>query len=168
MDNGPCHNDKAELELGFEARSAPGVVSLAAHGVALVMLPRNAKWAGAFRNLTLSIMSFATSTHGQGSAAKWADYCISAVRYNTAHTHIDYVRAAADNGTTLGPWQDYTRATVIAALKQGTTFVTVVRGHDGNFRKGQPVYIVVIRGVEYIKTRDNGRAEDNLEDLPEF
>lgn len=113
-------------------------------------------------------MSFATSTHGQGPTSKWADYCISAVRFNSAHTHIDYVRAAADNGSSLGVWQDYPRATVVAALKQGKTFVTVVRGPDGNYRKGQPVYIIVIRGVEYIKTRDNGRAEDNLDDLPEF
>ena len=113
-------------------------------------------------------MTFATSTHGQEPAAKWADYCISAVRFNSTHTHIDYVRAAVDNGSTLGVWQDYTRATVIAALKKGTTFVTVYRGSDGNFRKGQPVYVIVVRGVEYIKTRDNGRAEDNLDDLPEF
>src|SRR2546426_994387 len=113
-------------------------------------------------------MTFATSTHGQGSAAKWADYCIGAVRFNSAHTHIDSVSAAPDNGATLGPWQEYTRATIISAIKRGTTFVTVFKAADGSYRKGQPVYVVVIRGVEYIKTVNNGRAEDNLDDLPEF
>lgn len=47
-------------------------------------------------------------------------------------------------------------------------FVTVFRSSHGNFRKGQPVYVLAVRGVEYIKMRDNGRAEDNLDDLPEF
>ena len=39
---------------------------------------------------------------------------------------------------------------------------------SGKWNKGQPVYIVRINGVDYLKTVDNGRAEDNLDDLPEF
>ena len=93
-------------------------------------------------------MTIATSSPGQGSTAKWADYCISAVRFNSIHTHIDYLRAAVDKGDSIGPMQDYSRSSIVAAIKQGTTFVTVFRGPDGNFRKGQRVYIVVIRGVD--------------------
>lgn len=99
--------------------------------------------------------------------AKWADYGISAVRYNAAHTHIDRVRAHPDNGDTIGAAAEYERATIIKAIKDGYTFVTIVSS-GGNWQKGQPVHIIKVNGVEYIKTVDNGQARDNLENLPEF
>jgi hypothetical protein len=100
--------------------------------------------------------------------AKWADYGISAVRYNTAHTHIDRVRAYPDTGESLGSLVEFERTTVVAKIKAGTTFVTIVLGADGQYRKGQPVYIIKVNGVEYIKTVDNGLPGDNLENLPQF
>lgn len=100
--------------------------------------------------------------------AKWADYGISAVRYNTAHTHIDKVRVHPDNGDTIGTPTDYPRADIVAAIKKGTAFVTIVKGTDGNWGKGQAVFIIKVNGIEYIKTVDNGKAVDNLENLPEF
>lgn len=99
--------------------------------------------------------------------AKWADYGISAVRYNAAHTHIDLVRAHPDNGDTIGAGAEYDRMTIIKAIKDGVTFVTMV-SNGGSWQKGQPVYIIKVNGVEYIKTVDNGLARDNLENLPEF
>lgn len=99
--------------------------------------------------------------------AKWADYGISAVRYNTAHTHIVRVRAHPDNGDTIGAATEYERATIVKAIKDGYTFVTIVSS-GGNWQKGQPVYIIKVNGVEYIKTVDNGKEQDNLENLPEF
>jgi len=98
---------------------------------------------------------------------KWADYCISAVRFNAGHTHIDRVRAHPDNGDTMGSPTDYERAAIVKAIKDGVTFVTIF-WNDGKWRKGQPVFIVRINGVEYIKTVDNGKAQDNLDNLPEF
>lgn len=100
--------------------------------------------------------------------SKWADYGISAVRYNATHTHIDRVRAHPDNGDTIGASSEYPRADIVAAIKKGTTFVTILWGSEGNWKKGQPVYIIKVNGIEYIKTVDNGRAADNLENLPEF
>jgi len=99
---------------------------------------------------------------------KWADYAISAVRYNVRHTHIDKVRVHPDNGDSIGESTEWTRADVIAAIKRGTTFVTIFKNKDGKWEKGQPVYIIRVNGVEYIKTVDNGKEEDNLENLPEF
>ena len=125
-------------------------------------------WAGAFTFSLQLVMTYATSTSGQGSSAKWADYGIFAVRYNARHTHIDLVRACADNGPNFGPSQEYARATIVNAIKQGTTFVTVIGGSDGKWHKGQPVYVVRINGTDYIKTVNNGKEEDNLGDLPEF
>jgi hypothetical protein len=45
--------------------------------------------------------------------------------------------------------------------------VTIVKGRTAR-QKGQPVYIITVKGTEYIKTVDNGSAADNLENLPEF
>ncbi|MCK9345050.1 MAG: DUF3892 domain-containing protein [Candidatus Pacebacteria bacterium] len=100
--------------------------------------------------------------------AKWADYCVSAVRFNSAHTHIDKLRVHPDNGETIGASTDYARADIVAAIKKGTTFVTITKSSEGKWIKGQSIYIIKVNGVEYLKTVDNGKAADNLDNLPEF
>jgi len=100
--------------------------------------------------------------------SKWADYGISAVRFNSAHTHIDRVRAHPDNGDTIGAAAEYARADVVAAINKGTSYVTIFKGNNGNWNKGQPVYVIKVNGTEYLKTVDNGKAVDNLDNLPEF
>jgi hypothetical protein len=100
--------------------------------------------------------------------AKWADYGICAVRYNSNHMHIDRVKIRPDNGDTVGAVVEYSRANVVDALKRGVTFVTILQDGSGNWVKGQAVFVIRINGVEYIKAVDNSRAVDNLENLPEF
>jgi len=100
--------------------------------------------------------------------SKWADYGISAVKFNEAHTHINKVRVHPDNGDSIGAFTEQTRMDIVNAIKKGTTFVTIFKGSDGKWQKGQSVYIIKINGVEYIKTVDNGKAVDNLDNLPEF
>ena len=99
---------------------------------------------------------------------KWADYGISQVRYNARHTHIDRVLVHPDLGNTLGPQIEKTRQEVIADIKAGLTYVTITKGADSNWYRGQPVHIIKVNGTEYIKTVDNGEEKDNLENLPEF
>ena len=99
--------------------------------------------------------------------AKWADYGISAVRYNRDHTHIDLVRARPDDGEKIGEAAEYARADIVAAIKRGVTFTTILM-RDGKWQQGQSVYIITVNRIEYIKTVDNGKAADNLENLPEF
>lgn len=99
--------------------------------------------------------------------SKWADYGISAVRYNARHTHIDRVRAHPHNGDTIGVGAEYERAAIVKAIKEGVSFVTIF-WNGGLWHRGQPVYIIKVNGVEYIKTVDNGKEQDNLENLPEF
>ncbi len=99
--------------------------------------------------------------------AKWADYGISAVRYNAGHTHIDRVRINQDNGDTFGAAAEHERAAIVKAIKGGVTFITIPYA-NGQWQKGQLVYIIKVNGVEYIKTVDNGLPRDNLENLPEF
>jgi hypothetical protein len=99
---------------------------------------------------------------------KWADFLISAVKFNDKHTHIDKVRAYPDNGDNLGSLIEQSRANVVAAIKKGTTFITIFKNEEGKWKKGQPVFTINIHGTEYIKTVDNGKAIDNLDNLPEF
>ena len=100
--------------------------------------------------------------------SKWADYGISAVKYNSAHTHIDKVRAHKDLGDTIGVSSEHSRMDIVAAIKKGVSFVTIFNDGSSSWKKGQPVYIIRVGGTEYIKTVDNGKAADNLENLPEF
>ena len=99
---------------------------------------------------------------------KWADYGISDVSFNNAHTHINSVRIRQDNGETLGAVSAHSRADVVSAIRRGVTFVTIFKGSDGKWQKGQPVYIGRINDTEYIKTVDNRKPVDNLDNLPEF
>lgn len=100
--------------------------------------------------------------------AKWADYLISAVRYNSDHTHIDQVRAHEDTGDSVGEGKIYDRQTIVDAINDGTTYVTIYKNNDGKWNKGQKVLVIKVNGTSYLKTVDNGKEEDNLENLPEF
>ncbi len=100
--------------------------------------------------------------------AKWADYCISAVRYNQQHTHIDQVKVHVDSEETISDVSVWTRADVVKSLESGKTFVTILKNAAGKWIKGQTVYIITVKGMKYIKTIDNGKEADNLENLPEF
>lgn len=75
---------------------------------------------------------------------RWTDYGISTVKFNDAHTHINKIRVHHGNDDTIGKSVEHTRADVIAAIKKGITFVTIFKGNDENWKKGQSVYIVKI------------------------
>lgn len=100
--------------------------------------------------------------------AKWADYCISAVRYNVERTHIVKVKVHADTGDSIGNATDWARSDVVSAIESGKTFVTITRTSDEKWSKGEDVRPVTINGVKYIRTDANSKASDNLGNLPEF
>ena len=100
--------------------------------------------------------------------AKWADYVITEVKFNAKHTHIDKVRAREDNGETLESAQEYARQDVVKAINKGTTFVTAFKNNDGKWNKGEDVFVIEINGADYIKTKRDNTANDNLDNLPEF
>ena len=99
---------------------------------------------------------------------KWADYLISAVRYNTDHTHITDLMVHEDKGDKVGKGEIYSRQATVDAINNGTAFVTIYKGSNGNWKKGQKVFVILVNGTSYLKTVDNGKEEDNLENLPEF
>jgi hypothetical protein len=104
---------------------------------------------------------------GEQMTDKWADYLISAVRYNAAETHIEKVRVHVDNGDSVGPASEWTRAKVIAQLEAGYSFVTILKS-NGKWQKGATVRIVVIHGEKFIRTDADQTKEDNLGSLPRF
>ena len=99
---------------------------------------------------------------------KWADYGISKVRYDDERTHIVKVKVREDKGDTFGPAEEWPRKQVVSAIEGGTTFLTILKGSDGKWQKGQDVHIITVKGVKYIRTDQNPKAADNLENLPEF
>ncbi len=100
--------------------------------------------------------------------AKWADYVITAVRYDSTHDRIIKVKVMEDNGETLHSPSEMTRQTVISNIDEGRMFVTAQKNKEGKWNKGAKVIIVRINYVDYIKTVSNNSEKDNLEELPEF
>ena len=99
--------------------------------------------------------------------SKWADYCITAVRYHEPRTAILEVEIRPDTGTQLGATQRVSRAAVVNAIRTGTTFVTAYM-RNGQWFRGEDVRIFQIHGEEYLRTdRDYTRA-DNLGSLPQY
>jgi len=100
--------------------------------------------------------------------AKWADFGISAVRYSSDEAYIDKVKVHEDKDTKIGPGIEKTRKQVIAGMKLGQTYITILKDNDGKWKKGQGVHIIVVDDEEFIRTDANKKKSDNLENLPEF
>lgn len=100
--------------------------------------------------------------------AKWADYCLSAVRYNTEHTHIVKVRCYPDLGENLGDLREWTRSEVVTAIERGSSFITIYKNLEEKWSKGEEVRPITVNGTKYLRTDANSRAADNLGNLPEF
>ncbi|BEU50142.1 hypothetical protein MAFF211520_04340 [Ralstonia pseudosolanacearum] len=99
---------------------------------------------------------------------KWADYLIAAVQFNPNRAHINRLRLAQDKGESIGSFQDYDRQQVVAAIKSGTTFVTIYKNGEDKWNQGKQVFVVPINGNEYLKTVADNKLIDNLDNLPEF
>lgn len=101
-------------------------------------------------------------------ADKWADYLISAARYNTAETHIEAVRTHEDKGDTVGGPFDLKRAQVVERMRKGQTFMTIYKSTDRKWKCGALVETVVIDGVTFIRTDPDKTKADNLGALPRY
>ena len=67
---------------------------------------------------------------------KWADYLISAVRYNTAGTHIDKVQVREDQGEKVGSAEQRGATKVVSSLEADNTFVTIVKATTDKWHFG--------------------------------
>ena len=101
---------------------------------------------------------------------KWADYLVSAVHYvnKNGRRYIGKLMVHVDNGDTVSQPSVWTRQQVIDKIDEGFSFLTIIKGADGKWKKGQKIQKVVINGVFYLKTIPNKTEDDNLGELPEF
>lgn len=104
--------------------------------------------------------------------AKWADYVITAVHFDTSkthRTHIDSVKVRRHVDGKLIDELVKTRGQVVALIEAGSTFVTAYYDAEkGHWTRGAKVEIVTLNGVKYLKTVADGTTKDNLDNLPEF
>jgi Protein of unknown function (DUF3892) len=101
-------------------------------------------------------------------ATKWADYIITAVRFNSTATHIEAVQTRADNGDLIGVANQATRTQIVNSIESGTTFCTATLTSDNKWHKGAAVKVVVIDNQKFIKTKADNSKADNLDNLPTF
>lgn len=99
---------------------------------------------------------------------KWADYLISAVRHNRTGTHIDKVRVHTDDGDSIGAGSEVERSSVVRSLDQGYSYLTIVKGNDGQFRRGAQVRKIIVGQQAFLRTDSDRTAADNLGSLPRF
>jgi hypothetical protein len=100
--------------------------------------------------------------------SKWADYGICKVHYDNDHDYIETVKIREDLGDSIGSEVEKKRSWVVKKIEDGTTFVTILKNEDGKWEKGQDVHIVTVNGKKYIRTDQNDKDSDNLENLPEY
>ena len=100
---------------------------------------------------------------------KWADYLISAVRYdsNPNNRMIKYLKIHEDVGKSAGESKTWTKEELIDSLVKGKTFVTILRDGNGNWKKGGDVSITSSKEI-FIRTDFKSITGDFLEDLPDF
>ena len=67
---------------------------------------------------------------------KWADYCISNVRYNSSNTHIEEVKVRQDLGDSFGVPSTWGRSDVLDSLRNNESFCTITKVQLINGIKG--------------------------------
>lgn len=100
---------------------------------------------------------------------KWADYLISAVRFEETATtkQISHVKVHECKGEEMTSASTLSRESVIKHLDKGKTFRTMVMGNKG-WEQGEKVFKIWIGDAYFIKTRPGHTANDNLDRLPVF
>ncbi len=100
--------------------------------------------------------------------SKWADYLISAVRYDSSHEKIESVRTHEDKGDEVGTPYYESRSDVVSNIENGYTYCTIIKSTEGKWDRGEDIHIIKVGSNKYIRTDNNTTNKDNLENLPEF
>ena len=100
--------------------------------------------------------------------SKWANYGISAVKYDSRHSLVEKVVAQLDLETIFGTPTEFTRGEIVAAVKANYSFITIFTRADGKWKKGRLLRLANINGQEYLKTADSPDPADTLDNLPEI
>jgi hypothetical protein len=100
--------------------------------------------------------------------AKWADYCVFAVRYDAERSHIVNVKGYPDLGYKLGTPSEMKQTEVVNSIEHGNSFITIFTNPEGDWKKGEDIRIVAAGGGKYLRTDSGSKAADDLGNLMEF
>ena len=100
---------------------------------------------------------------------KWADYLISAVRYedNMNGKVISYFKIHRDNGDSVGKGSTWTKEEVLNAMQRGETFITISRVNGGKWKKGKNI-LLANPDVLFLNPDSQNLIYDNRLTIPEF
>ncbi len=104
-----------------------------------------------------------------------ARYGITRIRWNDEGTHIEAVEYRAIIRGRHARWQvgpafQITWLGIVDIVRmRGNRVITLPRDSNGNYDRGQPVFIEVgPGGIEYLKSDPDGIERNNLRALPTF
>jgi len=100
---------------------------------------------------------------------KWADFLISAVRYEETFTKktISHCKVHPDNGNSVGEGTTWSKEEVMDAIIKGNRFVTISKDDRGRWKRGINVFLLMARET-YLNTDNTSNTEDYLMNIPEF
>jgi len=97
---------------------------------------------------------------------KWADFLISAVKYDSSH-HIDQARQHKDKEGSIDNGILVDRLTIANNIKGGKSYMTIYSGRS-TWKKGEQLKTFRIGGDYFIRADDNKVLFDNLGPLTEL
>lgn len=98
--------------------------------------------------------------------ARFADFLVTCVEHQNGHIQRLGCHTHQTVKNSLGSKYIKTRQDVVDDIKSGYSYMTMILGADGKYQKGARIHIETISGVDYLQTDRNGRAADNLGNLP--
>lgn len=94
-----------------------------------------------------------------------ANFCITAVRYNAARTHLETVWVREEKSKTVGAAREVPRIFVADLIRLGlASFQTRTKNTEGKWSVGAQVHLFE---DEFLTTDPNATERDNLGSLPE-
>ena len=97
---------------------------------------------------------------------KWADYLISAVKYNFEHTLIVDVKRHLDQGDAIARANIVNRNIVVDNLRKGLRYKTIYQSQNNKWKMGEEIRIIPNSG--FITTDPNTTTRDNIGNIQEF
>jgi len=97
---------------------------------------------------------------------KWADYVISQASHS-ADNRIENLKQHIDDGKTIGPAEIVLRATVIANIKKGKSYVTAFNGLS-TMKKGDNIRVQNVDNDFFLRIDKNKVGLDYLGPISEI
>lgn len=98
--------------------------------------------------------------------AKWADYLISAVEYDSNHRILRVMQHTDEDGQ-ISQGEVADRDTLTTNLKHGRSYMTMFSSKD-TWLPGDPVHLIKLSGAYSVRTDSNKVEYDNLKLVSEL